>query len=213
MEKSLEEVLDGLTGHQIWIIVLKIWSALGGRDKGAQNVLRLLAGELRIIIEEVKIKPVVRPLVGKVLETLHLSSNMPNSILKAIVPCGFDSDNTRDRWIPEFIGVDEMRLVEPTDVDLVQFDHGALFDEVLAWGKENNRKPILLKHLFAIGTQYPETQRHFTIIEYGWVCGGKALCLEGSDSWRRLSYVEAGGRRSSDCVFGFVKADPVSDTK
>ncbi|TAN33268.1 hypothetical protein EPN28_02740 [Patescibacteria group bacterium] len=51
--KTLEAVLEGLTGKQIWAMILKLWAEFGGCETGAQNVELFRAGKLRLKLEPI----------------------------------------------------------------------------------------------------------------------------------------------------------------
>lgn|GEM_PF-1664307 len=72
-------------------------------------------------------------------------------------------------------------------------------------------RPIVNAELLAIGEQYPELQREFSIVALGQIerySGHQYVpCLSGSNSWRLIEYVPFNFGWSRDCRFGFVRKD------
>lgn len=174
---------------------------VGGVD-AARETLR---GERKLTNEKV-MRPshpaALPPLVGTVVKTLRLKPNKVSSVAEAIQLGNYDG---HDGAIVQLFADDEAGLAEAVNVDLVQFDRDPLYDEMLAWAEaNNNRAPILPKHIYAIGKQYPKDQRVAPIVGLGSVRGGHVLYLYGYSRWRRLcrSMVEGGWGR--DCLFGFL---------
>lgn len=211
MGKSLEEVLAELTGQQIRAIVLKVWSALGGRDNfGDVNVRRLLAGELRLMIEEtveeiVPQQPVAKPpLIGTVVKTLHLNPYKAKWAENAIVRGRYSNQTSALISIARRFASDEVGLIEPVSVELVQFNRDPNYDEVLVWAKENLQNPILPKHLYAIGFQHAKEQHKATIVAFGSVRDQEVLTLSSFAGRRYLhSTLVATRWPKEECPFGF----------
>lgn len=52
MTKTFEEVWSEMTGRQHHALHMKLWAALGGKEKGADNLGRLMAGEIQLSAKE-----------------------------------------------------------------------------------------------------------------------------------------------------------------
>lgn len=141
------------------------------------------------------------PLVGTVVKTLHLKPNKMQSIKNAIKLGKYDGV-TGD--IVELFASDEVSLTEAADIQLVQFDRDPFYDEMLAWGTANNKKPMLGKHLHAIAVQYPEEHCLAPIVALGSVQHGSVLSLRGNSFWRYLNRYTGQSRWYRSCLFGFL---------
>lgn len=182
-----------------------------GGDKVARAVL---SGECGIIVEP-KEPPLPRrpvpepPIVGTLVKTLDLKSNNVRSHKHAIKLGKYD---TCDKRIITLFVDDEADLAESMSVDLYQFDRSPSYDEILAWAKGNgDKKPIMPKHIHAIGIQYPEEQRQAPIVALGSVRHGNVFHLYGYPDYRHLDYrsVRHGINCRNDSLFGFISEKPV----
>lgn len=175
-------------------------NVVGGTDT-ARAVLR---GERKLTVEEiVRQQPAPKPpLVGNFVKTLQLNPYKVKSVKDAIK---LGKYNSHDGDIVQLFASDDVGLTEAVSVDLVRFDRDLFYDEMLAWAKENgDKKPIMPKHLYAIGIQHPEEQRKAPIVALGSVQHGSVLYLSGYSVWRNLNRnaIESGWNR--DCLFGFL---------
>lgn len=178
-----------------------------GGDDVARAVLR---GERKLVVGPgPTVEDIIRqmpsslpPLYGKVVKGLNLKPNKVKSVKDTIKFGGY---NGVDGDIVELFAEDDFRLTKMATVDLVQFDRNPSYDEILAWAKKNGeKKPILPKHIFALGIQHPDEQRNAPIVALGSVRHGLVLCLDGYSTWRvlRRSSVQSSWLRH--CLFGFL---------
>ncbi|OGH88357.1 MAG: hypothetical protein A3J93_04875 [Candidatus Magasanikbacteria bacterium RIFOXYC2_FULL_42_28] len=172
---------------------------LGGADV-ARAIFR---GERKLVVEDVT-RPALTPpspLIGTVVRTLVLQPYKVSSVAEAIKIGKYDG--TDDNIVRQFAN-DEVGLAKPASVILVQFDRDPFREEMLAWGKENAKPPILPKHLLAIGVQHPDEQRNAPIVELGSARDGSVLYLYGDSDWRGLYLDTVKGRWRRRFLFGFL---------
>lgn len=176
-----------------------ILNVIGGTDV-ARAVLR---GERKLTVEPVaQQRPASKPpLVGTVVKELRLDPYQAKSIAEAIKLGKYDY---HDSDIVQLFKSEEVGLFKPVYVNLVQFDRDPFYDEMVAWAKMNGKKPILPKHLFAVGIQHPEEQRQAPIVALGSVRHGNVLYLYGPSDWRNLDRDTVQSRWIRNCLFGFL---------
>ena len=140
-------------------------------------------------------------MVGTVVKTLTVYPYEGKS-LSEVVHRGVYHSHDRDIY-HKFAGI-EVALVEPATVNLVQFDKYPYYEELLVW--VDAQKPIMPKHLFGIGIQYPEEQCHAPIAEIGSMLGnkGSVLCIGGHAGWRYLNCYPVQSSWDIGHLFGFL---------
>ena len=180
---------DGWTYGETEALLNKI----GGVDV-ARAVLR---GEKNLVV-----KDGLSTIGGVVLvKTLHLKPSKVRSNREAIFLGSYDDYNTD---IVKMFFEDGIGFDEPVNINLVRFDRKLDYSKMIAWAKENGVKPMQVKHLFAIGIQFPYEQLSTMIVEIGTSVRGDALCLHGSEDRRCLSRYTVGGSWAPSHLFGFL---------
>ena len=96
-------------------------------------------------------------------------------------------------------------------MELVEFDREPYYKEMLVWGKENSKTPMMSKHLHGIGINHPDVQRLASIVELGSVHYDRVLYLDGSWSKRRLGLEFVRGNWRQRYLFGFINVDKGSN--
>ncbi len=172
---------------------------------GGEEIARaVLRGDKKITVEDVvrQQPPTKPPLIGTVVTTLTLKPYSAKSVAEAIK---LGKYNGVDDDIVTLFADDEVGLATAVNVTLVQFDRYSFANEVLDWAKANgDKKPILPKHIHAIGIQHCEEQRKLPIVGLGSVRGGRVLCLFGNSVWRGLLRVSVSVDWDRLCLFGFL---------
>ncbi|GEM_PF-3191771 len=153
---------------------------------GTEVARAVFRGEKKITVQDIvrQQPPPKPPLVGTVVKTITLKPYNVKSVAEAIKLGKYDGV---DGDIAALFADDEVGLTKPQKVVFVEFDRNWTDAEVLAWAKENgDKKPLLPKHIYGIGIQYPEEQRKAPIVGLGSVRDGRVLCLIGRSDWRIL---------------------------
>ena len=162
-------------------------------------------GEYRITVVRVdQPKPAPKPtLVGRVAKTIIIPAYSAAGFAEAVRLGNFD--NARDLgdiirlWGNEPVGLDK-----PVKIDLVEFNREWWNDEALAWGTENNKRPMETSHTIGIAAGLPEEQRARPIVQVGSVSHGRVLCLSGNSGYRYLSRGTVGSGWNRLYLVGFV---------
>ncbi len=171
---------------------------------GTEVARAVLRGDKKLTVENIAPQQSVTPppLVGTVVKTITLKPYNAKSVAEAIKLGKYDGV---DGDIVQLFADDEVGLTTAQKVILVQFDRNWTNTEVLAWAKENgDKKPILPKHIYAIGAQHPEEQRKRSIAGCGSVRDGSVLCLGGNSDWRRLRRGSVSVGWGQGCMVGFL---------
>lgn len=146
------------------------------------------------------------PLVGSVVKTLYLYPYNVVNIADALRRGGYD-DVSNDVFN---MGV-ELGLSEGVKVELVQFDHDPLYEDIILWAEINgNKEPMQAKHLLGIGMQYPCEQHYAPIVEVSSVQRyGRGLCLTSGHVWGHhyTRYCRAVRGWNQPCLFGFISKE------
>lgn len=151
-------------------------------------------------IKMAKFYGVPMPLVGTVVKTIHVNPYEAKDMNEAFKLGKFDDGNGD----PDRLFEDEvMGLAEAVDIQLVQFDRPN-YDDILAWAKENGKKPILPRHLFGIGIQFVNQRFNAIIIELGSIRRGLALSFNDAIwDWRYIQYSSVLEMHQAR-LFGFI---------
>jgi len=185
---------------------------------GGDEVARaVLSGECGIIVEPKEPplpvqKPPKLPLVGTVVKTLYLKPDRVKSFKKGIKRGKYNTQSVTTGYSPRKFTHDEVDLIEPVSVDLIQFNQRASYDEMLVWAKENGGKVWMqFKHLFAIGIQHTEEQRGVSIMAIGSEDPNAYGAYEFSSGQRHLYKTAKSGTDWSEIsLFGLLNDQPVS---
>ncbi len=170
-----------------------------GGDEVARAVLR---GERKLVVQ-----PGYPSLVGTLVKTLHLKPYKVKSYeefleLSKCKACR-DPDYGNLFIAPE----DELCLTEAVSVDLFQFDTSPGNNWVLKWAKDNGKKPIKPRHIYAIAIQHREELllHDKTIVELR--SNRRNCCLtsnSGQLSLSRIQLNESPVWNGDKTLFGFV---------
>lgn len=155
---------------------------------GGDEIARAIKDrKLKVTVESIMSpQPPARPrLVGRVWKTIVVPSYRAQDFAAAVRLGKFDNADSlgdiKRLWGKEPVGFDK-----PVTIDLVEFDRNWEHDEVVAWGKEFKKTPMLTAHTMGIAAGLPNEQRERPIVQVTSVQGGSALYLRGDSVWRDL---------------------------
>lgn len=197
-QDTLEKYLAGLTGKQMRGAALKFWAQAGGKESGAKTLDMWRAGHLKIQLVETIPR---LPLVGRVVKTIAIPPYTASNFSEAIRLGEFDNGTTD---IVSQFAEEQVGLTKHTKVELVAFDRDWWNDEVLVWGTENGRKPIVTAHTIGIATKLRGEQRGQPIAALGSERQGSVLYLRGNAGWPSLRCRTVEGRWDRDYLVGFI---------
>jgi len=174
--------------------------ALLNKIGGTEVTRKVLRGKKKIIVQDIaRQQP---PLVGTIVKTLTLKPFRAESVADAIRQGRYNYVHFK---IVRLFTSNEVNITTEVKVDLVGFDRDWSNEDVSVWAKANGgKKPILPKHIYAIGIQHPEEQRHARIVGHGSVRAGNILCLRGDSGWRILDRYPVSYDWGRDCLVGFL---------